>query len=398
MFLHRVKIATLAGFTVWIDASWLILAALLTWTLALGIFPTLVPQLSYATYWWMGVAGAIGLFVSIVLHELSHALVARRYDMPIAGITLFIFGGVAELHNEPTNAKAEFLMAIAGPIASMVLGFVLLAISTAGGSAMPRPIFGVLNYLGQLNWILALFNLVPAFPLDGGRILRAALWGWKKDFARATHIAARAGQFFGLALILYGVVRFVAGDFVGGIWLFFIGLFMHGAAGASRQELTMRRAFAGKPVSAMMQTDPIAVPPDLPIRGLVEDYFYRYYFKAFPVLRDGALVGCIMAKQVSPLRREDWDRLTVGEVMQQCSPDVIVPPDCDALEALKKMQDGRHSRLLVVENGQLRGVLALSDMLQYLSLKLELEMQASPMGTAALVNDKEASPFRRAAR
>ena len=398
MFLHRVKVATLAGFTVWIDATWLILAALLTWTLALGIFPALVPQLSYAAYWWMGVAGAIGLFISIVLHELSHAVVARRYDMPITGITLFIFGGVAELRNEPTNAKAEFLMAIAGPIASMVIGAVLLAITATGGSAMPRPVFGVLNYLGQINWILALFNLVPAFPLDGGRILRAALWGWKKDFARATHIAAGAGQVFGLALILYGAVRFVAGDLVGGIWLFFIGLFMHGAAGAARQEVALRRAFAGKRVSALMQRDPIGVPPDLPIRGLVQDYFYRYYFKAFPVLHDGALVGCIMAKQVSRLRREDWDRLTVGEVMQPCSPDIIVPPDSDALEALKKMQGGRHSRLLVVENGRLGGILALSDMLQYLSLKQELEMQASPTTTTASVDDEEASQLRRAAR
>jgi predicted transcriptional regulator len=172
---------------------------------------------------------------------------------------------------------------------------------------------------------------------------------------------------------------------------------MHGAAGAARQEVALRRAFAGKRVSALMQRDPIAVPPDLPIRGLVQDYFYRYYFKAFPVLRDGALVGCIMANQVSRLRREDWDRLTVGEVMQPCSPDIIVPPDCDALEALKKMQGGRHSRLLIVENGQLGGVLALSDMLQYLSLKQELEMQASPTGTTALVDD-EASQLRRATR
>jgi len=198
MFLHRIKIVTLAGFTVWIDASWLILAALLTWTLALGVFPTLVPHLSRAAYWWMGVGGAIGLFISIVLHELSHALVGRRYDMPIAGITLFIFGGVAELHHEPTSAKAEFLMAVAGPISSIVLGTIVIAIAIVGEGTLPRPVIGVIDYIGQLNWILAIFNLVPGFPLDGGRILRAALWGWKKDFA--TRIAAGTGQFFGLAL------------------------------------------------------------------------------------------------------------------------------------------------------------------------------------------------------
>ena len=237
MFLHRIKIVTLAGFTVWIDASWLILAALLTWTLALGVFPTLVPHLSRAAYWWMGVGGAIGLFISIVLHELSHALVARRYDMPIAGITLFIFGGVAELHHEPTSAKAEFLMAVAGPITSIVLGTIVIAIAIVGESTLPRPVIGVIDYIGQLNWILAIFNLVPGFPLDGGRILRAALWGWKKDFARATRIAAGTGQFFGLALILLGGWQFVTANFVDGTWLFFIGLFLHGAAGAARREL-----------------------------------------------------------------------------------------------------------------------------------------------------------------
>ncbi|WP_164934777.1 site-2 protease family protein [Bradyrhizobium zhanjiangense] len=193
MFLHRIKILTLAGFTIWIDISWLILAALLIWTLALGEFPRTVPNLSAATYWWMGFAGTIGLFISIILHELSHALIARRYDMPIAGITLFIFGGVAELNKEPSSAKAEFLMAIGGPIASMVLGTILLLIAAASEKTVSPAAFGVLDYLGGLNWILALFNLIPAFPLDGGRVLRAGLWGWMNDFGRATRIAAGSG-------------------------------------------------------------------------------------------------------------------------------------------------------------------------------------------------------------
>jgi Zn-dependent protease/CBS domain-containing protein len=382
MFLHRIKIFTLAGFAVWVDATWLILAALLTWTLALGVFPPLVPHQPYPTYWWMGLASAIGLFLSVVLHEIAHSLVARRYDMPIAGITLFIFGGVAELHKEPAGAKAEFLMALVGPITSAVLGAILLAIAAIGGRAMPAPVFAVLYYLGALNWLLAIFNLIPAFPLDGGRVLRAALWAWTKDFGRATRFAAAAGQFFGVALILYGIVQFLGGNIIGGIWLFFIGLFLHGAAGAARQELVIRRAFAGLTVAKLMQRNPISVPPELTIRALIDNYFYRYYFKAFPVLRDGELVGCIMAKDVQNLAAEDRDRLTTGEVMQPCLPQIVVPPDCDALEALTRMQGGRHSRLLVVENGRLRGILALSDMLQYLSLKQELE-KSRPASFAA---------------
>lgn len=373
MFLHRIKILTLAGFTIWIDVSWLILAVLLIWTLALGEFPRTVPNLSASTYWWMGLAGTIGLFISIILHELSHALIARRYDMPIAGITLFIFGGVAELHKEPSSAKAEFLMAIGGPIASMVLGTILLLVADAGDETLSPAAFGVLDYLGALNWILALFNLIPAFPLDGGRVLRAGLWGWMSDFGRATRIAAGSGEFFGIAMILYGILEFITGNIISGVWLSFIGLFLHGAAGAARRDLALRRTFGGLPVSTLMQRNPVGVAPDLSIAELVEDYFYRYYFKAFPVLRDGELIGCIMAKDVRDLAPSDAAQRRVADVMRPCSPEIIVPPHLDALEALARMQGGRHSRLLVVEQGQLLGVLALSDMLQYLSLKQELD-------------------------
>lgn len=400
MFLSRIKIFTLAGFTVWMDVSWLILAALLTWTLALGEFPRAVPNLAAETYWWMGLAGALGLFISIILHELTHALIARRYGMPIRGITLFIFGGVAELHNEPTNAKAEFLMAIGGPIASIMLGMVLLISAKTGEPTLSPAVFGVLNYLGILNVILALFNLIPAFPLDGGRMLRAALWGWMKDFSRATRIAAGAGEFFGIAMILYGILQFVIGNMIGGIWLFFIGLFLHGAASGARLELALRRTFAGLPVSTLMQRNPIAVTPDLSIADLIEHYFYRYYYKAFPVLRDGDLVGCIMAKDVRDLPPGQASRLRVADVMHPCLPEIIVPPDLQALDALAKMQGGRHSRLLVVEQGRLRGILALSDMLQYLSLKQELDQQTQSRSASeqAAASRYEDAPYGRAAR
>jgi Zn-dependent protease len=392
MFLHRIKILTLVGFTVWIDVTWLILAALLIWTLALGEFPRTVPNLSAATYWWMGFAGTIGLFISIILHELTHALIARRYDMPIAGITLFIFGGVAELHKEPTSAKAEFFMAIGGPITSMVLGTILLLLAAAGKETFSSAAFGVLDYLGELNWILALFNLIPAFPLDGGRVLRAALWGWLNDFPRATRIAAGSGEFFGIAMILYGVLEFITGSTIGGVWLFFIGLFLHGAAGAARRELALRRTFGGLPVSTLMQRNPIGVAPDLSIAELIENYFYKYYFKAFPVLREGELIGCIMAKDVRELAPVDSTR--VADVMRPCSPEIIVPPHLDALEALARMQGGRHSRLLVVEHGRLIGVLALSDMLQYLSLKQELDRNIQdPSWSAARLRGAESAQF-----
>src|SRR3977135_816735 len=231
MFLHRVRLFSLAGFTVWVDVAWLIFAVMLVWSLAIGIFPSITPSLPTATFWGWAVAVTIGLFVSMVFHELSHSLVARHFAMPISGITLFIFGGVAELHQEPTSAREEFLMAVAGPAASMVLGTAFLAAVALGGGTLRLPGAGVLWYLGYINWVLAIFNLVPAFPLDGGRMLRAALWGWKQDLRWATNIAAGAGALFGIALILWGVFQLLSGEVIGGIWLLLIGMFLHGAAG-----------------------------------------------------------------------------------------------------------------------------------------------------------------------
>ncbi|RXG93686.1 CBS domain-containing protein [Bradyrhizobium zhanjiangense] len=185
-------------------------------------------------------------------------------------------------------------------------------------------------------------------------------------------------------MILYGILEFITGSTISGVWLFFIGLFLHGAAGAARHELTLRHTFGGLPVSTLMQRNPIGVAPDISIAELVEDYFYKYYFKAFPVLRDGELIGCIMAKDVRDLGPSDTTQRRVADVMRPCSPEIIVPPHLDALEALARMQGGRHSRLLVVEQGRLIGVLALSDMLQYLSLKQELDqnMQDLPWSAA----------------
>jgi Zn-dependent protease/CBS domain-containing protein len=372
MFLHRVKLFTLAGFTVWVDASWLIFAMLIAWTLATGVFPSYVAALSPAAYWWMAVAGTIGLFFSIVLHELSHSLVARRFDLPINGITLFIFGGVAELDAEPASAKAEFLMAVAGPVMSMALGTACLA-AAALAAGLPAPITAVLSYLGYINWVLALFNLVPAFPLDGGRVLRAALWAWKQDPRWATNVAAGAGALFGVFLIVAGILEVVlTGNFIGGVWLFLIGMFLHGAAGAARQQMLVRQVFAGHRVSAFMNPQPVTVEPDLPLARLVDDYFYRYPYKMFPVVSGGRLLGCVTAARLRQSDRAQWARLTVRDVLEPRAAENTVSPDTDALEALSKMQRSGNSRLLVVDRGALVGILSLKDMLQHLSLREDL--------------------------
>ena len=212
MFGKRFVLFEILGFKVQIDGSWLFLAVLVTWSLATGVFPVWYEGLSPATYWWMAVAGVIGLVFSLIFHELSHSLVARRFGLPIRGITLFIFGGVAEMEEEPASGKVEFLMAVAGPVSSCVLAvgfYVLAVIGLAQG--LPDPVLGILDYLALINGMLAAFNLLPAFPLDGGRMLRAALWYYKGDLREATRLASRSGEIFGIVLMALGAVVTSAG-------------------------------------------------------------------------------------------------------------------------------------------------------------------------------------------
>jgi len=374
IFSHRVRLFSLFGFDVWIDASWLLLAALISWTLAEAVFPETTPNLARATYWWMAGAATIGLLFSIVFHETAHSLVARRYGLPIRGITLFIFGGVADLEREPPSPKSELLMAAAGPLASLLLSaafFILLAL--AGAWNAPDAIRGTLWYLGYINFMLALFNLVPAFPLDGGRVLRAALWFWRGDLAWATRIAANAGNLFGIGLIVYGVVNVMMGNFIGGMWFFLIGMFLRGAAAASYQEVIARTALEGVPVLQVMNREPIAVAPDLPVAALIEDFVYRFHHRTFPVTRRGVLAGSVGTEQAAKIDRSAWPTTPVERIMAPCEADDVVGPEADALAALAQMRRSGRSRLWVVREGRLVGVLSLRDMLELLAAKLELE-------------------------
>jgi Zn-dependent protease len=247
MFGRRVTLFKVFGFEVRLDASWTVIAALVTWSLAGSVFPTAYPGLSRPTYWLMGVVAALGFFGSVVIHELCHSLVANHYKLPMKGITLFLFGGVAEMGDEPPSPKVEFRMAIAGPLASIVLGLIFFFIS-AVGRAGPREIMGVVAYLSWINWLVAGFNLIPAFPLDGGRILRAALWHWRGDLTRATEIASRIGSGFGFALMAFAFYQLLRGYLITAVWYFLIGSFLRRAARMSYQQLILRSAPAGETV------------------------------------------------------------------------------------------------------------------------------------------------------
>ncbi len=374
MFGKSFTLFKLFGFKVRMDISWLIIAVLITWTLATGIFPRYYKNLSPMIYWWMGAAGALGLFFSIVFHEFFHSLVARHYGLPMEGITLFIFGGVAEMSEEPENAKTEFLMAIAGPLSSVALGIIFYGIAMAGVvMGWPKPVQGIFGYLSYLNLLLAAFNLLPAFPLDGGRVLRSALWKWKGSLRRATRTAANIGSLFGTLLIILGVANVLFGNFIGGIWWFLIGMFLRFAARSSYRQVLIQKAMEGTPVSNIMSKNPVTVPPSLTIGELVENYIYKYHFKMFPILENDKLVGCITTRQVKEVPREEWGFRRVGDIASHCSPENAISPEYDAIKALGLMSRTGNSRIMVVKNGQLMGIISSKDLLSYISLKMDLE-------------------------
>ena len=374
MFGKRLKLFNLLGFEVKIDASWLVIAVLVTWSLASGLFPYLYPGISREAYWTMGVLGALGLFASIVAHEFCHSLVARKVGIPMKGITLFIFGGVAEMGDEPPTARAEFLMAIVGPLSSMAIGAVFYLIYRGGQSAgWSTSVNGVIYYIAYINGILAAFNLLPAFPLDGGRVLRSILWGARGNLRWATRVSATIGSAFGLGLIFLGIYKFVSGDVIGGVWMFLIGMFLRNAAQMSYQQLLVRKALEGEPVRRFMNPDPVTVQSSSTVEKLVEDYIYKYHHKMFPVMEGEKLVGCITTRQVKDIPREAWDRETIREAASPCSDENTISPATDAVKALAMMNQSGVSRLLVVEGGRLVGLVTLKDLLDFFSLKVELE-------------------------
>jgi len=374
MFGKRIKLFTIFGFSISIDLSWFFLAVIVSWSLAKYVFPTWYTGLPVLVYFWMGVAGALGLFASIVLHELAHSLVARQHGIVMSGITLFIFGGVAEMTEEPPSPKAEFQVAIAGPIASVLVSAVCALFVSAGGVlGWPDPLTGVFKYLSVINVILVLFNMIPAFPLDGGRVLRALLWQRKKSMIEATRITSRIGVGFAFVLIGWGVLRAVFGDVVGGVWSFLIGMFLRNAATMSYQQLLVRQSLAGETVARFMRADPITVHSDMLIATLVEDFVYRYHFKLFPVVDGDRLVGCITTRHIRGVKREEWTHTKVADVADPCGPENSIEPTVNAVQALAQMSRSRVSRLMVVDDGRLVGVVTLKDLLQFLSLKSELE-------------------------
>lgn len=263
-----VKLLNLMGFEVRLHSSWLILGLLVIVSLAQGFFPMQFPGYPRADYWWMALGGVVGLFFSIVIHEFAHSVVARHYGIPMRGITLFIFGGVAEMGDEPPSAKSEFLMAIAGPLTSFAIAACSFGIAAGINAGGARGFAAVFSYLAWINAILGIFNLVPAFPLDGGRVLRSALWAKKHDIVKATRIASWFGSAFGVLLILLGIWSIIRLNIVGGIWWILLGIFVRNASEMSYRQILYRRAMEERSLRELLdgeQQEPQDTPQDTPI-------------------------------------------------------------------------------------------------------------------------------------
>lgn len=371
-------ILRVAGIPIQIDISWIVIVVVLTWSLTL-MFAHLYTHDDYpgwtaGVYGAMGATTTIGLFVCLVLHELGHSLVAQRFGVRIRSITLFIFGGVAELEKEPPSARAEFWIAVAGPAVSIVLAAGLWLLFILGGAmGWFVPVLGVLRHLAVLNAVLVAFNMVPAFPLDGGRVLRAIVWAVTGDLRRATAVTAQMGLGFGTLLIFFGLLGILSGQALPGMWWLLIGWFLQNAARSGYEAMVVRGVLGGQPVRRFMTKDVSSVSPELDVEQLVEKYIYQQHHRIYPVRTNGQLLGYVTPEEIKHLPRTEWPRHHVSEIMSTDVQPVQIAAETDAVDALAQMQRTGETRLLVVDAGSLVGVITLKDLLDFLSLKMELE-------------------------
>jgi Zn-dependent protease/predicted transcriptional regulator len=348
---------------------------LIAWSLAVGYMPHQYPGLSTVTYWAIGIASAIILFVSVLVHELSHSYVAKKNGLPIARITLFFFGGVSEMTEEPKDPGLEVRMAAAGPLMSFLIAGVLGALWYLGGSVhAPVAIIAILGYAALINGVLGVFNLLPAFPLDGGRVFRGSVWKHSNNFVGATRTAIRVSEGISLLMMFGGFVFIILGDFVDGLWVIVLGWFIRSGAQTSLKQTLVGEALLGVSVGDIMTREVLTVPPEITVQQLVSNYLLVHRHGGYPVVKNGEVLGVVTLQSVRAVPKEKRDFVTVREAMVPFERTVMVEASVTALDAMQKMARNKVGRVLVIDGGRLLGIATREDVVSAIQTRQELEL------------------------
>jgi Zn-dependent protease/CBS domain-containing protein len=369
-----VKLGSIAGIDLRIHYTWLFAFFLIALSLALGYFPSSSSEFGVGTQWILGIVAAMLLFGSVLVHELAHSLVAGARGLRVNSITLFIFGGVSSIAKEPTSSNDEFLVAVVGPLTS----FGLAAIFWLLGQVVPSGsgIGAIAGYLAFANLLLGLFNIVPGFPLDGGRVLRSIIWAATGNMSRATRVASYIGQAVAFVLIGWGIVNVLSGNFVGGLWIALIGWFLNNSAEGARQQVSVQSILDGVPVSSVMDVSPEAARPELLVREFMLEHVLRRGQRTLPVLDDGRLIGLVSITDAKHLDQDAWAATPVSDIMSRM-PLKTVGPDADLSTALRLLVENDVHQLPVVQNGRLVGMLNRADIMRYIQLGPELRSRGN---------------------
>ena len=372
------QVARIAGVEIGVHYTWLFAFALITWSLAQGFFPASYRGWSSGAYWLTGALAALLLFISVLVHEMAHSFVALAKGLPVRGITLFIFGGVSNIGGEAAKAKDEFAIAIVGPLTSVVLAGAFWGLRQLAGNPQ-EPVAAILAYLTLINLMLAGFNLLPGFPLDGGRVLRSILWGTTGNLARATRIAASVGQAFGWLFIAWGVYQVLGGNFLSGLWMAFIGWFLNNAADASAREVRLQEQFRGVHVGQVMEPSTETVTPQTTVEELVQEWILQRRRRALPVSEDGKLAGIVTLTDAKGVPQDRWSQVRVGEIMRR-EPLYTVGPEDDLDAALQLLAEHDVNQVLVLRQGALVGLLSRAEVIRYLQFRHELGIRPGRPG------------------
>ncbi|HEY6333139.1 MAG TPA: site-2 protease family protein [Blastocatellia bacterium] len=379
------KIGRIMGITIYVDWSWTFIFLLITWELGAGVFPQMHPDWSPGLSWTVALVASLLFFASILLHELAHSAVAKAKGLPVRSITLFLFGGVSNIEREPDTAGTEFLMAIVGPLTSLALGAIFLLIGRADAAVWSHnperafagldPVATLLMWLGPINILLGVFNLVPGFPLDGGRVLRSILWGVTGNLHKATRWASWCGQVIAWLFIVTGISMIFGANvpvfgtgLIGGVWLAFIGWFLNSAAVQSYRQMAINDLLEGVPVSRLMRKDLSPISPDMPVTELVHDWIIKTDDPAFPVLSGDHLDGVVTVEEVRKLPQSSWGVTHVSQIMTPADKVATVTPEEGVAGALTKLTDRNMPQLPVMDHGKIVGMLRQRDILRWLQL------------------------------